>query len=91
MSDFLKISRVGLQDRPQQLEKIGVAAPARRASRPSATTTTPAAAPLIGAMSTAGIMSEPILLSEVAATVPAEQLTTVERRNGRVEINRRRR
>jgi len=33
---MLKIARAALQDRPLHLEKISVAAPARRASRPSA-------------------------------------------------------
>ncbi len=83
MSDFLKVAWVALQDKRQLLEKISVAAPARRVSRPSTPTTAPAA----GATLTAGAESEPILAGAVASPAPADRSMAAERRNGRAALN----
>jgi len=90
MSDFLKIARVALQDRPQHLEKLGVAAPVRRAARPSAPTTAPTATMPTGATATSGAESEPIPAGGAAAPVLADRSIAAERRNGRVETDGRR-
>jgi hypothetical protein len=90
MSDFLKIARVALQERPQLLEKMSVAAPARRVARLSAPTTAPAATMSAPVALTAGIESEPTPAGAVAAPVPADRSVMAERRNGRAVLNGRR-
>jgi hypothetical protein len=87
MSDFHKIARVALQDQPQLFEKISVAAPARRGSRPAAPTVAPAATLPLGATLIASDASEPILAGAVVAPVPADRSTVAERRNGRAALN----
>jgi hypothetical protein len=69
MSDFVKIARVALQDRPQLLEQLGVAAPARRTSRQPAPVMAPIATMLNGS-------AESTTASGVAAS------SADERRNG---------
>jgi hypothetical protein len=78
MSDFVKIARVALQDRPQLLEKIGVAAPSRRALRPSAPTTMSATTIPLGAT----LSAESVAVVDEPALGP-----TAERRNGRAVLN----